>query len=194
MHIYLASASPRRAELLQQIGVSFTQLSPDIDESRDAGEVPEMYVLRMALEKARAGLALLEQGVQSPVLAADTVVVIDGQILGKPRDQEHALAMLAQLSGQSHRVMSAVAMVDAHGEAHSRLSVSQVGFRYIDAAEALAYWHSGEPADKAGGYAIQGLGAVFIEHLQGSYSGVMGLPLYETAELLGLFGIPIIQK
>ena len=187
--LWLASASPRRAELLNQIGIPFTQLLPDVDETRHDDEGPELYVLRLALAKARAGLAMLPKGETGPVLGADTVVVSEHDILGKPQDRQAALAMLGQLSGQSHRVMSAVALVDATGEAHSRLSVSQVRFRPIAKAEAEAYWESGEPHDKAGAYAIQGLGAVFIEHLEGSYSGVMGLPLFETAELLAQFDI-----
>ena len=194
MSIYLASNSPRRAELLQQIGVNFIQLNAAIDESRHPDEAPELYVLRLALEKARAGVAMLPKGETGPVLGADTVVVCEQAILGKPADREAAVAMLGSLSGQGHRVMTAVALVDATGEEHSRLSVSQVRFRELGAAEIDAYWRSGEPADKAGAYAIQGLGAIFIEHLEGSYSGVMGLPLYETAELLGLFGISPINK
>ena len=192
--LHLASASPRRAELLHQIGIDFEQTSPNIDESPHPAEAPELYVLRLALEKARAGLGLLLEGDTRPVLGADTVVVYEGEILGKPENQKAALAMLALLSGQTHRVMSAVAMVNADGEEHSRLSVSQVRFHPISAAEALAYWHSGEPCDKAGAYAIQGLGAIFIEHLEGSYSGVMGLPLFETAELLGRFDIPLFTR
>ncbi len=194
MSIYLASASPRRAELLQQIGVEFEQIITNIDESRHQGEVAEMYVLRLALEKARAGLAMLAEGELRPVLGADTVVVCDGEILGKPADREQAMAMLASLSGRSHRVMTAVAMVRADGEEHSRLSVSDVTLREVSPDEAQAYWHSGEPADKAGGYAIQGLAAIFIEHLEGSYSGVMGLPLYETAQMLAALGIPLLDK
>ena len=193
MPIYLASASPRRAELLHQIGIAFKQLVPDIDESRHSDEAPELYVLRLALEKARAGLAMLPKGETGPVLGADTVVVCEHEILGKPADRETAVAMLNHLSAKSHRVMTAVAMVDAGGREHSRLSVSLVRFRALDAAEIDAYWRSGEPADKAGAYAIQGLGAIFVEHLEGSYSGVMGLPLFETAELLGLFGISVLN-
>jgi septum formation protein len=192
--LYLASTSPRRTELLHQIGMDFSQLIPAIDEQQQPNEVPEMYVLRLALHKARAGLAKLADGDPRPVLGADTVVVFDHQILGKPRDEADACAMLSQLAGQTHRVMTAVAMVDASGEEHSRLSVSQVRLRAIGEDEIRHYWHSGEPVDKAGGYAIQGLGALFIEHLEGSYSGVMGLPLFETAELLALFGIqPLLE-
>ena len=148
-----------------------------------------MYVLRVALAKARAGRALLAAGERLPVLGADTAVVIDGEVLGKPRDRSDALAMMARLSGQWHQVISAVAVVGPEGEEHSRLSVSAVQFRPVTREEAEAYWQSGEPVDKAGGYAIQGRAAVFIERLEGSYSGVMGLPLFETAELLERFGI-----
>lgn len=187
--IYLASASPRRRELLEQIGVRYRQLLVEVPEEQQLDEVPEMYVLRVALEKARAGRAALAQDDPTPVLGADTAVVIDGEVLGKPRNRADALAMLARLSGQWHQVMSAVAVVGADGEAQSRLSVSAVQFRPVSREEAEAYWETGEPRDKAGGYAIQGRAAVFIERLEGSYSGVMGLPLFETAELLGQFGI-----
>lgn len=187
--IYLASASPRRRELLEQIGIHYRQLLVEVPEVQEEDEVAEMYVLRVALEKARAGRARLAPGDTTPVLGADTAVVIDGEVLGKPRDREHALAMLARLSGRWHQVMSAVALAGADGEEHSRLSVNTVHFRAIETQEAEAYWESGEPCDKAGGYAIQGRAAVFIERLEGSYSAVMGLPLFETAELLQQFGI-----
>lgn len=188
--IALASASPRRRELLEQIGVSYRQVFVDVPEVLEPDEVPEMYVLRVALEKARAGRATLEAGDETPVLGADTAVVIDGTVLGKPRDRSDALAMMGRLSGQWHQVMSAVAVVGAVGEEHSRLSVSSVLFREVSEKEAAAYWETGEPQDKAGGYAIQGRGAVFVERLEGSYSGVMGLPLFETSALLEQFGIP----
>jgi septum formation protein len=187
--IYLASASPRRRELLEQIGVRYRLLQVDVPEVPQPGEVPEMYVLRVALEKARAGRAALTADDNMPVLGADTEVVIDGEVLGKPAGREDALAMLARLSGREHQVMSAVALIGTDGEEQSRLSVSSVRFRIVSRAEAEAYWQSGEPRDKAGGYAIQGLGALFIERLEGSYSGVMGLPLFETAELLEWVGI-----
>jgi len=178
--LVLASASPRRRELLGILGVQFNVQSADIDESVNPGESPEGYVRRMALSKARAGL------VTSPecsVLGADTAVVVDDRILGKPVDRDDALAMLALLSGRRHRVLSAVVLADADNEVQ-RLSETEVVFRNIGTAEAEAYWHSGEPADKAGAYAIQGKGAVFVRKIMGSYSGVVGLPLYETAELL----------
>ena len=190
--IFLGSASPRRAELLAQIGVAFQVLVADIDETPKPGESAEIYVLRMALEKAKAVLAQSEPSVL-PVLAADTSVVVDGDILGKPRDQAEAMAMLARLSGRTHQVLTAVALVGSGVEAAraSRLSVNKVRFRVISEAERLAYWQTTEPQDKAGAYAIQGHAAVFIEHLEGSFSGVMGLPLFETAALLAEFGINV---
>lgn len=190
--IYLASSSPRRRELLEQIGVGYRQLSVDVPEQPGEDEAPEVYVLRVALEKARAGRALLDADDPRPVLGADTAVVTHGQILGKPRDAEDAVSTLIQLSGDRHQVMTAVAMVGPDDEEHTRLSVSSVLFRPISLDEARAYWQSGEPADKAGGYAIQGKGAVFIERIEGSYSGVMGLPLFETAELLKCFGTTVL--
>ena len=187
MRVYLASRSPRRSELLRQIGVAHRLLDVEVDESPRAGESPGDYVLRLAAEKAAAGREILRDRRDVLVLGADTAVVIDDEILGKPRDRGHALTMLAALSGTTHRVFSGVAVI---GETlQTRLSVSEVSFRRIDRAEAEAYWASGEPCDKAGGYAIQGVGAVFVSDLHGSYSGVMGLPLYETAELLGNQGI-----
>lgn len=187
--IYLASASPRRRELLEQIGVRYRQLLVEVPEVQEPDEVPEMYVLRVALEKARAGRVVLAPDDRTPVLGADTAVVIDGEVLGKPTGREDAYAMLSRLSGHRHQVMSAVALVGPDGDEQSRLSVSTVQFRDVTEEEAAVYWETGEPADKAGGYAIQGHAAVFIERLEGSYSGVMGLPLFETAELLGQFGI-----
>ncbi len=184
--IVLASASPRRQELLRQIGVQFVQQVAEIDETPRDNESPQAYVTRLALEKARAVHARLgDDGI--PVLGADTAVVVDEDILGKPRDRAHAAEMLRKLSGREHRVLSAVALVGKH-EA-SALSESRVRFRPLDEDEIAAYWRTGEPEGKAGGYAVQGIGAIFIERLQGSYSGVMGLPLYETARLLQEFGI-----
>ncbi len=189
--IILASASPRRQELLRQIGVLFDQRVAEIDESPRDNESADAYVLRLALEKARAVHARL--GDDGPlVLGADTAVVVDDVILGKPRDEAHAAAMLRQLAGREHRVLSAVALVGCR-EA-GRISESRVRFRPLTDEEIAAYWRSGEPADKAGGYAIQGLGAVFIEQLHGSYSGVMGLPVFETAQLLKEFGIELPGK
>jgi septum formation protein len=182
----LASMSPRRRELLHQIGVSHSVRAPHIDESVLPAEAPADYVARMARSKALAGGAAAS-GV--PVLAADTIVVIDGLILGKPAGAAEAVAMLERLSGRTHEVLTAVALASAAAVAQ-RLSVSQVRLRHLSRAECIAYWHSGEPRDKAGAYAVQGRGAIFIEHLSGSYSGVMGLPLYETAQLLAAAGVP----
>ncbi|MFT0517547.1 Maf family protein [Pseudomonas faucium] len=184
--LYLASGSPRRRELLTQIGVPFTPVSAPIDETPLPGESAEAYVERLAVAKAEAGLASL--GGPAPTLGADTAVVLDGRILGKPENREHALAMLAELSGRAHQVLTAVAVSDGQ-RCQSLCVASNVRFRAISPAEAERYWASGEPVDKAGGYAIQGLGAVFVTGLEGSYSAVVGLPLSETAELLGQFGI-----
>jgi len=158
---------------------------PDIDETVLAGESAVDYVVRMARAKARTVPA---HGAALPVLAADTTVVIDARICGKPAHAEDGIAMLLQLSGRTHQVLTAVALASA-GELHHRLSRSEVRFRHLTLAEAIAYWNTGEPRDKAGGYAVQGHGAVFVEHLSGSYSGVMGLPLFETAELLAAAGV-----
>jgi septum formation protein len=189
--LYLASASPRRRELLAQAGIRARVEVADVPEDIHPGEAPEVYVLRVALAKAEAVRARLPADDVHPVLAADTAVVIDNEVLGKPRDRQDGLAMLSQLSGRTHHVYTGVALVDATGEAHSRLSVSAVSFRALSDAECAAYWASGEPADKAGGYGIQGRAALFIERLEGSYSGVMGLPLFETAELLRESGIDV---
>lgn len=191
--IYLASASPRRRELLGQIGVRYELLKVDVPELRDPAESPEEYVLRVALAKARAGSALLNADDSHPVLGADTAVVLGHEVLGKSRDRDDALAMLRRLAGREHLVLSGVALVGGDQE-QSRLSVSHVRFRPIGDDEALAYWHTGEPADKAGSYAIQGLAAMFIERLEGSYSGVMGLPLFETAQLLQGLGIETLKQ
>jgi len=188
--LVLASASPRRRALLEQIGVPHVVLPVAVDETPRPGEAPEVLVLRLALAKARAGAS---QAPGRVALGADTVVVLDGRPLGKPAGREEAVAMLCALGGRTHAVMSAVALTDGEREA-TRLSVSHVRFRPVGREEAEAYWATGEPRDKAGGYAIQGLGAVFVEHLEGSYSGVMGLPLHETAELLRAFGIPVWRK
>ncbi|MFJ7007274.1 Maf family protein [Pseudomonas putida] len=189
--LYLASGSPRRRELLTQIGVAFTVVSAPIDESPLPDESALAYVERLARAKAVAGLASVEG--PAVVLGADTAVVLDGRILGKPENREDALAMLADLSGREHQVLTAVAL--SNGLLMQSLCVtSKVRFRAISADEAQRYWASGEPVDKAGGYAIQGLGAVFVTGLSGSYSAVVGLPLSETAELLGTFGIACWQS
>lgn len=188
--IYLASNSPRRRELLDQIGITYRVLRVDVDETARPDEDAAALVERLALGKARAGRAGLPPGDGRPVLGADTVVVADGRIMGKPHERAAGLAMLAALSDRRHEVLTAVALADRQRE-QVLLSRSQVRFRTIAPAEAAAYWSSGEPADKAGGYAIQGLGAVFVADLAGSYSGVMGLPLFETAQLLNEFGIEV---
>ena len=199
--VYLASGSPRRRQLLSQIGVPFHVLSVDVDESIRAGEAAEHYVSRLAQAKAAAGLAgrrsqpplaaptagVPARGV--PVLGADTAVVAGGAILGKPVDCADAQRMLALLSGRTHEVLTAVALA-TDDSVLSHLSRSEVSFREITPAEARDYWNTGESRDKAGGYAIQGYGAVFVSGLRGSYSGVMGLPLYETAQLLRAAGVP----
>jgi septum formation protein len=188
--LYLASASPRRRELLAQIGLRFEVLPVEVDEASRPGEAPEALVRRLALEKARAGRARLSAGDRLPVLGADTEVVLDGEVLGKPRDEEDAAAMLARLSGRSHQVLSAVAVASPAGET-VRLCASTVWFRETTAAERQAYCATGEPLDKAGAYGIQGFAAVFVARLEGSYSGVMGLPLYETAEVLAETGLSL---
>lgn len=186
--IYLASQSARRRELLTQIGVSYYALDVDIPETRQPDESAADYVERMAQAKARAGWAALDAAPDGAlVMGADTSVVLGEDTLGKPRDREHALAMLTALSGRSHRVLSAVTVVDA-GATETALSETAVTLRTITPEEAQAYWATGEPVDKAGAYAIQGLGAAFVAHLVGSYSTVVGLPLFETCRLLARFG------
>lgn len=185
--IYLASQSPRRAELLRQLGLRFQVVKVAVDETVQSGEDPAACARRLAAAKAEAALRILGSGIREPVLAADTLVTADGAILGKPADRAEGLAMLMRLSGRGHQVLSAIALW-RRGAMHTALSVSEVRFRVIVPEEAARYWQSGEPADKAGGYAIQGRGAQFIERLEGSYSGVMGLPLYETAQLLAQAG------
>ena len=181
----LASQSPRRRELLRQIGVPHLTAVPDIDETALPGEAPAAYAVRIACAKARV---IADRGGELPVLAADTIVVLDGRICGKPANAQQGIDMLRQLSGRSHEVLTAVALAHGTRLAH-RLSVSEVRFRTLSPAECRAYWDSGEPRDKAGGYAIQGRGAVFVEHLSGSYSAVMGLPLFETGQLLAAAGL-----
>jgi septum formation protein len=186
--VYLASGSPRRRDLLQQIGVPFRVVGTAVDEAVLPDETPLAYVTRLAAAKAAAGWERSRDAHQVPVLAADTAVVLGGKILGKPVDGQDAEGMLMQLSGRTHEVLTAIALRTAIG-LQSRISRSEVTFRGIAAAEARAYWETGEPSDKAGAYAIQGRGAIFIADLRGSYSGVMGLPLFETAELLREVGL-----
>ena len=190
--LFLASGSPRRRELLTQIGVAFSVIGADIDETPLSDESPAAYVERLARGKAEAGRARLSADAPACVLGADTAVVLDGKIIGKPVDEADAQAMLLSLAGQEHEVLTAIALLDGE-RCESRVVRSLVRFRPISVAEANAYWASGEPRDKAGGYGIQGLGAVFVSGLNGSYSSVVGLPLCETAELLGHFGIPCWQ-
>ena len=192
--LYLASRSPRRAELLTQIGVHYTQIDVTVDESSHPAEAAADYVARVALLKAHAGWALdPEPTSDRVVLGADTAVVVDTDILGKPESESHGLAMLRCLSGRTHQVMSAIAVVSAHQQA-VKLATTEVSFRTLSEPEIQAYWHTGEPRDKAGGYGIQGFGAVFVEHIQGNYSTVVGLPLFELMQLLTELDIPCWQK
>ena len=188
--IILASASPRRRALLEQIGVVHEAVRADIDETPRQGERARDYALRLSRAKARAVLERLPAAGAWPVLGADTVVESGGEILTKPRNQGEGMAMLEKLSGKCHHVYTAVTLLGERE--HSRLSETRVTFRDIAPGERLAYWQSGEPRGKAGGYAIQGLGAVFVRRIEGSYSGVMGLPLFETAELLERCGIRLL--
>ena len=191
--LYLASKSPRRRELLSQIGVFFEVMAVDIPEHPQPGETTLEHVSRLALEKAQAGLSkLMREGkpVSAPVLGSDTLVVVGGKALGKPADQGQAVDMLLQLSGCGHQVMTGVAIVDESRE-QVIATVTEVKVKPISPDEAQAYWNTGEPADKAGAYGIQGYGAVFIDEIKGSYTGVVGLPLSETAELLKAFNVPV---
>ena len=188
--IVLASASPRRLELLRQIGIEAEVRSVDIDEAPLADERPAAQAERLALAKARAARAALAAG-DRVVIGADTLLAVDGAAVGKPIDRADAVAGLLRLAGREHEVYSAVAVASSTDRV--AVSRSRVWFRDITAVEAEAYWRSGEPRDKAGGYAIQGLGAIFITRLDGSYSGVMGLPLYETATLLNQAGVEILE-
>jgi septum formation protein len=199
--IYLASRSPRRRELLRQLGVPFEELhlresgarAPDVVEQAEDGEPPAHYVERIARTKASVGWKRMEQRrlAVRPVLGADTEVVLDGEIFGKPRDAEHACAMLAQLSGRTHEVLTGVAL-RAGDEIAFAMSLSRVSFRRLRDDEIGRYVATGEALDKAGAYAVQGRAAAFIARLEGSYSGVMGLPLYEAAALLAKAGIPVL--
>ncbi|WP_437881786.1 Maf family protein [Pseudomonas sp. LRF_L74] len=189
--LYLASGSPRRRELLEQIGVPFRVVIADVDETPHLDEPAADYVVRLALEKAQAVQRTLDDA-QAVVLGADTSVVLDGRILGKPADRADALAMLAALSGREHDVLTAVALATANRH-DVRLVASRVALRPLRDGEAEAYWRTGEPRDKAGSYGIQGLAAVFVSQVSGSYSAVVGLPLCETAQMLEAFGIPCWQ-
>jgi septum formation protein len=185
--IYLASASPRRSALLRQVGVPHSVCPVDIDEAIAPGESPGAYVTRLAETKARTLWQRLAPEERLPVLGADTSVALDDEIMGKPRDERDGVRMLARLSARTHRVFTAVALCHEGGCA-TQLSVSEVSFRKLEPEEIQAYWRTGEPRDKAGAYAVQGLAALFIERITGSFSGIMGLPLFETGELLRSIG------
>jgi septum formation protein len=186
--IWLASASPRRSQLLHQIGVPHRVCPAGLDEARLPHEPPRVYVERLARDKAVAARASITEDPGAPVLAADTAVVLGDQIFGKPETEAECMAMLGALSGRTHEVMTAVAVLTS-GALLADVSVSRVTFRELASDECRRYWRCGEPRDKAGGYAVQGRGAVFISRIEGSYSGVMGLPLYETARLLEAAGV-----
>ena len=188
--LHLASKSPRRQQLLQQLGVDFSVIEVEVEECRREGESPRAYVTRVACDKAHAGLASLDADASggAVVLGSDTEVVLDGEVFGKPRDVDAAAAMLHRLSGRTHEVISAVWLVAVDREL-SDVCISQVRFASLDQATIAAYVASAEPFGKAGGYAIQGRGAALIANLRGSYSGAMGLPLFETSRLLREFGI-----
>ena len=187
--LLLASSSPRRREILSALGLHFVVQEIAVDECVLPGETPEQMVLRLAEAKANAPAT----GPGDFVIGADTAVVLDGEVLGKPVDRADALDMLMRLSGRSHRVLTGVALRGPQG-VRSTLSRSEVSFREISRDEALAYWHSGEPGDKAGAYGIQGLGGMFVENVAGSYTGVVGLPVFETTELLRHAGFDLLIK
>ena len=198
--IILASASPRRAELLDQIGIRYRVHAVDIDESMQPNESAEFMVQRLASEKSQVVLDQISKSFQPniesqtelPVLGADTLGVLNGELLVKPKSFEHAHSMLSSMSGNWHEILSAVAL-SYNGQTRVKLNRNRVLFRQISSEEIETYWQTGEPQDKAGAYAIQGLAAVFIERIEGSYSGIMGLPLFETSQLLEEFGINIIK-
>ncbi|MDF7660033.1 Maf family protein [Erwiniaceae bacterium L1_54_6] len=182
--LYLASGSPRRRELLTQLGLQFERLITHVEEQRQPAEAAEVYVRRLAIDKALAGVAVAPQDL--PVLGADTIVVLNGEVLEKPADAAHATQMLSKLSGQTHQVMTAVALAD-HKQQLDCLVVTDVTFRKITTEEIAHYIASGEPMDKAGAYGIQGMGGNFVRKINGSYHAVVGLPLVETGELLSNF-------
>lgn len=188
--IYLASASPRRQELLRQIGIAFEVMPANLPEVPQAGERPEDYVLRVARAKARHAVRQArERGLTPrPALGADTEVVLEGEILGKPRDAQHGLAMLHKLAGRTHEVLTGLVLLHQDAD-YTALNRNRVTFAPLTDADIRRYWDSGEPADKAGGYAVQGRAAAFIQHIEGSYSGVMGLPLFELMQLLQQAGV-----
>ncbi|MDX2505976.1 MAG: Maf family protein [Gammaproteobacteria bacterium] len=188
--IYLASSSPRRQELLQQMGVSFIVIPQFVREVHKPGESPEEFVTRLAVQKAADGLARQTER-RIPVLGSDTAVVLDGKILGKPGSRAQAIEMLLSLSARTHQVMTAVALTNEQ-KTEVDISVSEVSFSKLSREMCENYWHTGEPADKAGSYGIQGKGALFVTNINGSYSAVMGLPIYEAGRLLNKFGIKLL--
>lgn len=188
--LVLASASPRRAELLARLGLRFVVQAQNIPEHTQVGETAQAYVQRVARAKAQAGWQASRASYGLPVLGADTEVIVDGRVLGKPAGRDEGLAMLSCLSGRQHQVCSAVAVV-ADGQCQMRTAITQLQFAPLSAGQIQRYWETGEPLGKAGGYAIQGRAAAFVEHLSGSYSGVVGLPLFETAALLRQVGITL---
>jgi septum formation protein len=185
--IWLASASPRRSALLRQIGVMHRIRPVDVDERIRPGEPPAQYVRRLAIAKAERLWSMLEESERSPVLGADTAVALADEVLGKPEGRLDAIRMLRRLSGQTHQVYTAVAIRNAQG-CDALVNVSDVTMRVVDEQEIAAYWDTGEPADKAGAYGIQGMAAMFVERIAGSYSGIVGLPLFETGQLLRNLG------
>lgn len=189
--LYLASKSPRRREILSQIGVKFTSIAVDVEECRSVNEVPEAYIRRLALEKAQAGWRILQHNEcpLRPVLSADTVGLFNGQVLEKPRNKEHFIEVMRMLSGQTHCILTAVAITDGIKQSikHTETNVT---FRQLTEKEIIAYWETGEPQDKACGYGIQGLGAVFVASISGSYTGIVGLPIEIVAPLLAQFNVP----
>ncbi|MFZ7108923.1 Maf family protein [Avibacterium avium] len=195
--LYLASQSPRRLQLLQQLGLKVEIFNADIDETPKADELPVDYVRRMAQEKNHAARQQLEKlanfAPHLPILSADTSVVCDGQILGKPQNHAQAAQMLRLLSDRTHQVLTSVC-VSLPDQKHCLVQTSQVTFKPLTEQEISAYIRTGEPMDKAGAYGIQGVGGIFISHIEGSFSGVMGLPVFETAELLRQVGVDLFSS
>ena len=191
MNIHLASSSPRRHEILTALGLRFTAAGVDIDETRYDGEPVTDMVVRLAVAKAAAAREDVDQSL--PVIAADTAVAVDDLVLGKPGSQDDAVQMLAALSGRTHTVLTGVAL-DYAGAVRTAASLTEVRFREISPDEARSYWQSGEPLDKAGAYAVQGIAGIFVENISGSYSGVVGLPVFETAALLADAGLDVLPR
>lgn len=187
--LHLASQSPRRQDILRSLGLSFTAAGVDVDEQQLKAELPEAMALRLSCAKAMTA----EVDPSRIVIGADTLVVLGDVVFGKPEDRDECLDMLTSLSGRTHRVVTGVAVL-ASGELQTVVSTTEVRFREISPDEALAYWHSGEPCDKAGAYAIQGRGGIFVEAISGSYSGVVGLPVFETSQLLRNAGLRVLTE